>query len=287
MTLGVLTAAAVGVGVTVATGGLAAGGAALGVSAATTLVETGGAVAAATGAISTGTAGLATAATGAALTGTVTGAVTAGGSFTSAATAGAAAGAVGGPAGAFLLCFSEEMQVLLRDKSHSERVVRVADLQVGDEVLSIPNIKESVSSRCYHKVTNATVIEGNFPAHDIKLANGKTLVATSPHYVITFDKSGNSHVVTAADVKVGDMMQCADSMFAMVERIDNVSLKKKVNIEVESGMLFVNQVLTSGVCEYGPPKKSFDAASFFTEYRATHASKHKEAECFELDLSIE
>jgi len=279
MTLGALTAVGAGIAVTVATGGAAAGAVAMGASAAAAAGEAATGAAVATGLIS------ATTAEGIGLVSSV---VT-GATYTAAGWAGVA-GSTLGAAGAFFLCFSAEMQVVLRDKSHSDRIVRVADLKVGDEVLSIPNIKESVSSRCYHKVTNATVIEGNFPAHDIKLANGRTLVATSPHYVIIFDKNGNSTVVTAADVKVGDIMQCADSTFAMVERIDNVSLKKKVNIEVESGMLFVNQVLTSGVCEYGPPKKSFDAASFFTEYRATHASKHKKevsSECFELGLSIE
>jgi len=265
MTLGVVTAAGVGIAITAATGGLAGGAAAAGVGAAVTAAETAAAGAAVTAAATT-TAGVA-AAGGAAAAGT-------GATLGAAAATGATAGALGGPLGAILFCFSERMQVLLRDKSHSERIVRVADLKVGDEVLSTPNLRKSVSSRCYHKVTNATVIEGNFSAHEIKLANGKTLVATSPHYMIIFDKSGNSHVVTAADVKVGDTMQCTDSKFTMVERIDNISLKKKVNIEVESGILFVNEVLTSGVCEYGPPKKFIDAASFFTYYRATHASKY-------------
>jgi len=267
MTLGVVTAAGVGIAITAATGGLAGGAAAAGVGAAVTAAETAAAGAAVTAAATT-TAGVA-AAGGAAAAGT-------GATLGAAAATGATAGALGGPLGAILFCFSERMQVLLRDKSHSERIVRVADLKVGDEVLSTPNLRKSVSSRCYHKVTNATVIEGNFSAHEIKLANGKTLVATSPHYMIIFDKSGNSHVVTAADVKVGDTMQCTDSKFTMVERIDNISLKKKVNIEVESGILFVNEVLTSGVCEYGPPKKFTDAAAFFTEYRASHTSKYME-----------
>jgi len=268
MTIGVVAAAGIGIGITAATGGLAGGAAAAGV----------GALAAETAAVTGAAAATAgTVAAGATATGGAA-AVAAGTSATlgTAAATGATAGALGGPLGAILFCFSERMQVLLRDKSHSERLVRVADLKVGDEVLSTPNLKKSVSSRCYHKVTNATVIEGNFAAHEIKLANGKTLVATSPHYMIIFDKSGNSHVVTAADVKVGDTMQCADSKFTMVERVDNISLKKKVNIEVESGILFVNGVLTSGICEYGPPKKFTDAAAFFTEYRASHTSKHME-----------
>jgi len=275
MTLGVVTAAGLGIAFTAATAGAGAGAAALGVSGAVSAVETAGAIGVATGAVTGGTAAAATvgtAAAGAAATGgsVALGAATAGGTLTGAATTGAAAGALGGPLGALLFCFSETMEVLLRDKEGSKRLVRVSDLKVGDKVLSTPNIKESVSSRCYRKVTNSTVIHGNFPAHEIILANGKVIVVTSQHYMIIFDKKGNSHVVTAAEVKVGDTMQCADSKFTTVERINNVLLKKKVNVEVESGILFVNQVLTSGVCELGPPKKFIDAASFFAQYEATH-----------------
>ena len=121
----------------------------------------------------------------------------------------------------------------------------------------------------FSNVTNVTVLKGCFTAHEMHFKNGAVLTATSPHYMIIFNK-GNAQMIQACDVKVGDIMCFGFKRFSKVVCIKEVQLDKKVNVEVENGLMYVNGVLATGVCELGP-RAMFDAETFLAYHKATHS----------------
>ena len=121
----------------------------------------------------------------------------------------------------------------------------------------------------FSTVTNVTVLKGCFVAHEMHFNNGAVLTVTSPHYMIIFNK-GNAQMIQACDVKVGDIMCFGYEKFSKVACIKEVQLDKKVNVEVQNGLIYVNGVLATGVCELGP-RAMFDAERFLAYYKATHS----------------
>lgn len=75
-------------------------------------------------------------------------------------------------------------------------------------------------------------------------------------------------MIQACDGKVGDIMCSEFKKFSKVTYIKEVQLDTKVNVEVENGLMYVNGVLATGVCEVGP---RFDAETSLACYKATHS----------------
>jgi len=282
MTLGVLSASAVGVGIAVATAGTAAPLVAAAANTAAT-AATGAAVA--SGTVSAGTAAAAVTATGAAagaagaaaggagaaatVGSVVTGGALAGGVADTAVKGGLAGAAVAGPWGAFFFCFQEDVEVVKEDGT----AVKVGELKVGDKILSKLDLGCQSTANTFALVTNATkVVGGEFPAHKITFNNGKHITITSPHLMIT-KSDKEMKMVAAKDLKLLDEMAFDDGSYSKIEKIEDVVLPVKVNIETSTGLLFANGLLTSGMCEKTPDLENNSAGDILGEYTASHFGK--------------
>ena len=168
-----------------------------------------------------------------------------------------------GPVGALIACFKDDTQVQKIDGS----IANVDQLTAGDIIKSL-DIEDIGNETVFSKVTNVTILKGCFTAHEMHFRNGTVLTATSPHYMIIFNK-GNTQIIQARDVKVGDRMCFGYEKFSVVVQIKDVQLDRKVNVEVENGLMYVNGVLATGVCELGP-RVTFSANMFLAHYKATH-----------------
>lgn len=193
---------------------------------------------------------------------------TGGGILSTAATVGLAGSALG-PLGTFFFCFADDTEIQKADGS----MVKIADLKEGDEVLSHDDLKTVREEMTTTKVTQIQEIDGSFAAHEMIFDNGKTVTATSPHYMIVFSTLNTPSMLIAGKVKVGDVMYCGKDGFSKVVKINDVTLKRKVNVEVESGTLYANGVMTTGVCEDGPESHR-SAYAFLIEYRLNHKRVH-------------
>ena len=169
-----------------------------------------------------------------------------------------------GPAGVLIACFKDDTKVQKIDGFNAN----VGELKEGDKIKSL-DMEDMGNENVFSNVTNVTVLKGCFTAHEMHFKNGAVLTATSPHYMIIFNK-GNAQMIQACDVKVGDIMCFGFRRFSKVVYIKEVQLDKKVNVEVENGLMYVNGVLATGVCELGP-RAMFDAETFLAYYKATHS----------------
>merc|ERR1711971_920105 len=181
----------------------------------------------------------------------------------------AAGAAVAGPLGAFFFCFQEDVEVVKEDGT----VVKVGELKVGDKILSKLDLGGQSTANTFAMVTNATkVVGGEFPAHKITFKNGKHITVTSPHLMITkADKE--MKMVAAKDLKLLDEMAFDDGSNSEIEKIEDVVLPVKVNIETSTGLLFANGLLTSGMCEKTPDLDNNSAEEILGEYTASHFGK--------------
>jgi hypothetical protein len=142
----------------------------------------------------------------------------------------------------------------------------VAELKIGDNIKSLNSLEQTDST--FSKVIDATIIEGSFTAHTLLFSNGSSLTVTSPHYMIVY-KDENAKVVPASDVQVGDYMRMRDGNLSSVVRVDDIQIDRKVSVNTESGLMYVNGVLATGMCEYGP-KEDSSAEKFLLDYKEVH-----------------
>jgi len=158
------------------------------------------------------------------------------------------AGSALGPVGTLLFCFKEDTLVVKKDGTNA----KVGDLGVGDEILSKAELDGHLSADTFATVTNATKIVGNFPAHKITFSNSNHITVTSPHLMIVKSDKESMKLVAARDLKSFDEMAFNDGPYYQIEKIEDVVLPMKVNIETSTGLLFANGLLTSGMCENTP-----------------------------------
>merc|ERR1711971_446562 len=185
------------------------------------------------------------------------------------ATGGLAGAAVAGPLGAFFFCFQEDVEVVKEDGT----VVKVGELKVGDKILSKLDLGGQSTANTFAMVTNATkVVGGEFPAHKITFKNGKHITVTSPHLMIT-KSDKEMKMVAAKDLRLLDEMAFDDGSYSEIEKIEDVVLAVKVNIETSTGLLFANGLLTSGMCEKTPDLENNFAGNILGEYTASHFGK--------------
>ena len=60
-----------------------------------------------------------------------------------------------------------------------------------------------------------------------------------------------------------------DGNLSSVVRVDNIQIDRKVSVNTESGLLYVNGVLATGMCEYGPKEVS-SAEKLLLDYKEIH-----------------
>jgi len=176
--------------------------------------------------------------------------------------------ALGGPVGAFVLCFDENTRV----RTSSGEVKRVADLKVDEKILAqeTQNLSsESMEiSPSVATVKRVDVVEGEFTAHELVFDQGESLTVTSPHFMAV-DIDGQMKVVRASQVKVGHKMYRRDNTMIKVVETKPITLNRKVNVETSTGTLFANNIFTTAICENGT-QKMYDIKEFFDLERATH-----------------
>ena len=68
---------------------------------------------------------------------------------------------------------------------------------------------------------------------------------------------------------VGDIMCFVYEKFSTVVQIKDVELDRKVNVEVENGLIYVNGVIVIGESELSP-RVTFRAEIFFAHNKAIH-----------------
>ena len=225
-----------------------------------------GAVTATTGAAIGATAGgVAAAATGGGAAAVTVGAATGAGTISSAMVSAGLAGSALGPLGTLFFCFEEDTLVIKRDGTNA----KVGDLGVGDEILSKAELDGQFSADIFATVTNATKIAGSFPAHKIMFSNDNHITVTSPHLMIIKSDKESMKLVAARDVKPLDEMVFSDGSFYQIEKIEDVVLPIKVNIETSTGLLFANGFLTSGMCENTPDLDN-NAKDVLRDYMVSH-----------------
>ena len=159
-------------------------------------------------------------------------------------------------------CYKDDTKVEI----HGGGTTTVAELKVGDNIKSLDSLEHT--ENIFSKVVDARIIEGSFTAHKLHFSNGSSLTVTSPHYMIVY-KGKNAKVVPAIDVQIGDYMRMRDGNLSSVVRVSDIQLDRKVNVNTESGLMYVNGVLATGMCENGP-KEIPSVDEFLEDYLASH-----------------
>ena len=161
-----------------------------------------------------------------------------------------------------LFCYKDDTTVEIQEGGTKT----VAELKVGDNIKSLNWLEQTGST--FSKVIDATIIEGSFTAHTLLFSNGSSLTVTSPHYMIVY-KGENVKVVPAVDVRIGDCMRMRDGNLSSVVRVDDIQIDRKVNVTTESGLMYANGVLATGMCE-NSPKEVSSAEKFLLDYKEIH-----------------
>ena len=161
-----------------------------------------------------------------------------------------------------LNCYKDDTEVEIQGGGTKT----VAELRVGDKIKSMRSLEDT---RCtFAKVIEAINIEGSFSAHELVFGNGSSLTVTSPHYMLVY-KGKTAKVVRAVDVQLGDYMRMRNGSLSSVVRVRVTELSHKVSINTESGLMYVNGVLATGMCDQGPEDVD-SAEAFLSDYRETH-----------------
>jgi len=262
MTIAGLTAASVvTVGAVVASGGTAAIPAALAISgAATNAAAVGAGAAGVTAVASAATAtGVASAAAGVASTG-----LAAAGGLTGVGVQAGILGTALGPVGTLVFCFHPSTVVTTEKGSQA----MVSEMAAGDKILA-PSSVETLDDHQLIDVTNVTTLHGTFSGHEMIFENGQKIIVSSTHYMIVFRKN-QSKIVSAESTEIGDYMYFKDGKKSRVVVKSDLVLSEKVNIETKSGLMFANDIFTTGICEFGPSQEH-DAEEVLKKYRDLHA----------------
>ena len=88
------------------------------------------------------------------------------------------------------------------------------------------------------KAANFTILNDTFTGHKTHFGNETVHTATSPHYIIIFNK-GNAQMIQECEVKVGDIMCFEYEKYFTVAYIKEVQLDGQVKVEVENCLMCI------------------------------------------------
>ena len=184
-------------------------------------------------------------------------------------------------------CFDDTSLVWTKNETQPDKKaiqIMVKNLKEGDLVGSVDLKMQPKEAHkfMWTRATDVTTYTGHWNAHSFVFSNGNQLTVTSPHLMIIW-KFEMSFLVRADEVKIGDEM-IVNKMLTQVVKIRNYSIGTKVAIETEDGIIQVNDVLASGICEHNPDTIDtlVKTQPFVKTYKTRHFGENYNTMCMDV-----
>ena len=137
-------------------------------------------------------------------------------------------------------CFSSDT-IISKFENGELKDVSIYELKENDIVLANNEHK-------FTKVVRNVKSEGIFDYIQIILESGKELTVTNEHGVIVLDEKSNKRVITANNLKEGQMLITLEGP-KVIKRINNLRIKDKYILETLDGTVIANNIYVSTICD--------------------------------------
>ena len=137
-------------------------------------------------------------------------------------------------------CFSSDT-IISKFENGELKDVSIYELKENDIVLAN-------NERKFTKVVRNVKSEGIFDYIQIILESGKELTVTNEHGVIVLDEKSNKRVITANNLKEGQMLITLEGP-EVIKRINNLRIKDKYILETLDGTVIANNIYVSTICD--------------------------------------
>lgn len=145
------------------------------------------------------------------------------------------------PAACLASCFPDNTTFMIME-SNMEIPKLVQDIKIGDYIMS----KNDDGKNEITKVIKNEKYVGHFRFAKF-ITNQNELTVTIDHGVIIYDNL-NIYITSAKNVKVGHLLLTKNNTFEEIVNIEIIDLNEKYNLQVESGIVITNSIITSTIC---------------------------------------